>query len=68
MVVGEERRGSPSFVYLLAGKEEKLLQPSRAPEQGREPEKVIASLSAIPEKPLICVSANFEVSSNLDKL
>lgn len=69
------RRGSLSYFYLLAGKEEKPPQPSRAMQQGwepcslvSEPGKVIASLAPIPEKPLIYVSANFEALSNLDKL
>lgn len=69
------RRESLSYFYLLAAKEEKPPQPSCAMQQGREPrslvsepEKVIASLTPIPEKPLIYVSANFEALSNLDKL
>lgn len=69
------RRESLSYFYLLAAKEEKPPQPSCSMQQERElrslvsePGKVIASLTPIPEKPLIYVSANFEALSNLDKL
>lgn len=75
VVVWGGRRGSLSYLYLLAVKEEKPPQPSCALQQGWEPRslisqpgKVIASLAPIPEKPLIYVSANFEALSNLDKL
>lgn len=73
---GLKRKERVFIHFFFIGKDgRETTQSSCGIQQGWEPcshvselRKVIASLVPIPEKPLICVSANFEALSNLDKL